>query len=429
VTPSARLSAAIEVLDRIQSARAPADDTLKAWGRSHRFAGSKDRRAIADLVYQALRGRARSEWRLGSGDGRSLILGAYDGSIGDLTGLFTGSDHAPAPLTAEERSRLSSPDAPAPDWVQAGVPAWLAPRLASQFGEDWILEGRCASVDRAPVDLRVNGLCGSPENALGLFKLDDAAPEPTPYSLWGLRLPAGFSRDVQGFKAFATGWVEVQDEASQVAAWLARAAPGELVVDYCAGAGGKTLALAACLRARGRLIASDVENRRLNAMAERASRARAKVETRLIGPAGEGLEDLTRQADLVFVDAPCSGSGTWRRRPEAAWRLTPETLDRLAALQQSILAQAAKLVRIGGRLVYATCSLFEQENHDVARRFGALHPAFVPIPVRDAVQTPNLRADGGRRLAALAGEGHTIQLTPRRTHTDGFFVALYQRTS
>jgi len=429
VTPPARLAAAIEILDEIARSRGPADGAIKAWGRNHRFAGSKDRRAIAEHVYVALRARARSAWRMGADDGRALLLGAAASTpLDEVELLFAGEAHGPPPLSDEERRRLSSDPDAAPGWVEAGIPEWIAPFFEAQFGEDWIAEGQAAILDRAPVDLRVNALSGPVDKALNLLKHEGVEPERTPFSAWGLRLPAGFATDVHTLKAFTTGWVEVQDEASQIAAALAGARPGDLVIDYCAGGGGKTLALAASLAGQGRLVASDIDQKRLDAMQERLVRAGATVEKRRLGPHGEGMDDLEGQADLVFVDAPCSGSGTWRRHPEAAWRLTPETVTRLAALQQTILARAARLVKPGGRLLYATCSMLDEENGRVASAFAASHPAFIPIPIADAVQTPNLTDAARARLAALADGGHTLQLTPRRTGTDGFFAALFQRS-
>jgi 16S rRNA (cytosine967-C5)-methyltransferase len=226
----------------------------------------------------------------------------------------------------------------------------------------------------------------------------------------------------------------VQDEASQIAAALAGAKPGMTVVDYCAGGGGKTLALAAAMWRSGegqvgRLVATDVNGRRLQAMAERLARNDVEVELRQLGADGEGTSDLTGLADLVFVDAPCSGSGTWRRHPEGAWRLAPDSIAHLAALQTQILSRAAPLAKPGGRLAYATCSVFAAENDAVASAFAAAHPAFRPTAIIQAAQTPDLTQSGRQRLAELAGDGHTLQLTPRRSGTDGFFLALFERSA
>ena len=432
MTPAARLAAAIEVIDQVAIARGPADEVLKSWGRAHRFAGSKDRKALAEIVYSAFRARARSAWSLDADDGRALVLGALRWGEAlppdEIAALFSGEGHAPASLTPDERLRLEAPAAEIPDWVRAGVPAWIAERLQAGFDADWLAEAQAAILPRAPVDLRVNTLRGDVDGTLRLLAHEEVTPERTAFSTLGLRLPPAFARDVQGLRAFTAGWIEVQDEGSQIVAALAGARPGEMVVDYCAGGGGKTLALGAALRGKGRLVASDVNARRLEAMRERLQRAGVTAEVRRLGPEGEGMDDLTGQADLVFVDAPCSGSGTWRRHPEAAWRLTPESIERLSALQGAILARAARLVKPGGRLVYVTCSLLDAENDAVAAGFAADHPDFQPRPVAAAANTPALTDHARARLSALARGGHSLQLTPYRTGTDGFFAALFQRT-
>jgi 16S rRNA (cytosine967-C5)-methyltransferase len=427
MSPAARLAAAIEVLDRIAAEAAPADGVLKAWGRDHRFAGSGDRRAIAERVYQALRGQARARAWLGE-DGRALVLNSLVAEAAELDSLFTGEGHGPAPLTAKERASLAAPPADWPDYAQAGVQPFVAEALKARFGADWIAEGEALTQHRAPLDLRVNALRGGMEAALRLLAQEDFKAEPTPWSAWGLRLPAGQSRDIQQSRAWKTGWVEVQDEASQVAAAIAGAQPGMTVVDYCAGGGGKTLALAAAMKGKGRLIACDVHAKRMSALPERLERAGAKAEARRMGLEGQGTEDLLAKADLVFVDAPCSGSGTWRRHPEGAWRLTPETVARLSELQAAIVARAANLVKPGGRLLYATCSVLAQENEATASAFAQSHPEFRPLMVAAALDTPALTDAGRQRLAELADGGHTLQLTPRRAGTDGFFLALFERT-
>ena len=263
-----------------------------------------------------------------------------------------------------------------------------------------------------------------------MLALDKFEAERTPWSAFGLRLPPTAASDVQTRKAYTTGWVEVQDEASQIAAFLADARPGETVIDYCAGAGGKTLAFAQTMRAKrghsGRLIACDVTHARLSALPERLARAGGVAETRAIGQQGRRMDDLAGKADLVFVDAPCSGSGVWRRHPEGAWRLEPCSVARLATLQGEILNRAARLVRPGGRLAYATCSVLGAENSAVADAFLAAHPAFSPVPIAYAAATPNLTDAARVKLGALA-DGHRLQLTPHRSGTDGFFLALFTR--
>ena len=433
MTPGARLQAAIEVLDLIRDSRAPADGVLKAWGREHRFAGSGDRRAIAERVYSTLRARVRLTHLMDGEDGRSLVLGALrhlDGlETAEIEALFTGGHH-PAPVGEAERGLLDRPPPPAPDWVEAGAPEFIVEAFKAQFGDAWQDEAQALILPRAPVDLRVNALRGGTDGALRLLATEDFTAEPTPWSARGLRMPPAAAPDVQKLRAYTGGWIEVQDEASQIAGFLADAKPGELVVDYCAGGGGKTLIFAQCMKAvrghSGRLIACDVNRKRLDVIPERLNRAGAVAELRPTGPNGEGTEDLTGKADLVFVDAPCSGSGTWRRHPEGAWRLVPASVTRLAALQLEILTRAAKLVRPGGRLAYATCSVLDEENHTVADAFLAAHPEFAPLPIADAARTPNLTDAARTRLAQIA-EGHRLLLTPHRTHTDGFFLALFTR--
>ncbi len=433
MTPGARLAAAAEVLDAIARERASAEDVLRAWGRAHRFAGSKDRREIAARVFDVLRARERLGWRMGSADGRSLVLAslAEEGlDAAAIDALFTGEGHAPPPLADAERAALARDPGAPPPHVRAGVPAFVADLLADRFGAGWEDEARALTQDRAPLDLRLNPLRGGREAALRLLKHDGLELEATPWSALGLRLSPALSPDLPKTRAFLDGWVEVQDEASQIAAALSGAAPGMTVVDYCAGGGGKTLALAAAMGREGALHALDVNAKRLDALQPRLARAGAKAEVRRIGARGEGADDLAGRADLVFVDAPCTGSGTWRRHPEAAGRLTPETIARLAALQRDILSRASGLVKPGGRLLYATCSVFGAENDETASAFADAHPAFRPLPVaRAAAESPGLTPAGRARLAELAGGAHTLQLTPRRTGTDGFFVALFEKSA
>ncbi len=436
MTPGARLAAAIEVLDQIGGGHAPADDLLKAWGRAHRFAGAKDRRALADRVYAVLRARVRLGFVMGGETGRELILAALRDDGLDLDGieaLFDGQGYAPPALSTDERVRLQGRFEPSPDWIVAGLPAFAVPMLQLQFGADWLAEATALTGQRAPLDLRVNALRGGVEAALSLLAVDGLEPTRTPLSAWGLRLPPELAPDVARMRAYQSGWVEVQDEASQIAAALAGAKPGMTVVDYCAGGGGKTLALGAALRptpnpAPGtRLVALDVSARRLTGMAARLGRGDVRAEVRRIGSHGQGSEDLVGQADLVFVDAPCSGSGTWRRHPEGTWRVTAEVVARLAVQQRTILDQASALVRPGGRLAYATCSVLAAENMAVAAGFEMDHPRFRPVPIAQAAQTPDLTDDARVRLPELAAGGAMLQLSPHRSGTDGFFLALFER--
>ena len=416
MTPSARLSAAIELLDRIASSRQPADQALKAWGAANRYAGSKDRRAVGDRVYACLRSG-------GGQGGRKAVLAslAADDKLprSEIAALFSGEGHAPAPLTAEEAAWLDALPQP------GALPEFIEAQLGRGFGADWREEAHALMHSRAPLDIRVNSLKAVPYAVSTAFKEIGIAFEPTPLSATGLRVSGAVN--LTALDVFKAGSLEVQDEGSQIAAWLVGAAPGETVVDYCAGGGGKTLALGQALRGRGRLVACDLNPRRLDDIRPRLERAGVSAQLRRIGPTGDPMTDLAGKADRVMVDAPCSGSGTWRRRPEEAWRLTPEELKRLHGLQIDILTRAAVLVRPGGRLAYVTCSVLPAENGDVVQSFAAKHPQFRPLPVVEAAKTDMLTDAARARLAELAHGGHTVQLSPLRTGTDGFFIALFER--
>jgi 16S rRNA (cytosine967-C5)-methyltransferase len=421
VTPAARLSAAIEVLDTIASSRQPADQVLKAWGVAHRFAGSGDRRAIADRVYGCLRD--------GGGQGREAVIASLARHDklppADIAALFSGVGYAPAALTAEEMARLHAlGDAEAP----AALPGFIGHELGRTFGKQAAAEVTALLSGRAPVDLRVNGLLAYPQMVAARLADSGFPAEPTPFSAAGLRLDASQAK-LAALDAFKAGQFEVQDEGSQMASWLLGAEPGQTVVDYCAGGGGKTLAIGQMMRGQGTLVACDLNPRRLDAIKPRLERARLTADLRRVGPTGDRLEDLIGKADRVLVDAPCSGSGAWRRRPEDAWRLTEEQLQAVIKVQKDVLHRASALVRPGGRLAYVTCSVLAAENTDVAAAFAANHPNFAPLPINEAASTPLLTDAGRARLAELSGGGHTVLLSPRRTGTDGFFIALFQRTS
>jgi 16S rRNA (cytosine967-C5)-methyltransferase len=390
VTPSARVQAAIDLLDQvIEAARTagPAADTIIAsYFKTRRYAGSKDRRAVRELVYRAIR---RSGERPASGRAAMLGLASEDA---DLAALFDGSPHGPAPVGDEETAQASA----APQWLRGCFDPLLdEPELH-------------ALLERAPLDVRVNRLKGNPEEARA--ELPEA--QPSRLSPLGLRLPEGFR--VEETAAWERGLVEVQDEGSHLLSLGCGAAAGMDVVDLCAGAGGKTLAIAAEMANRGRILACDTDRGRLSRMAPRLQRAGVSiVEPRLLNPGREreALEDVRGKADLVLVDAPCSGTGTWRRNPETRWRLSRERLDRLIALQAYLLDLAAELVRPGGILVYAVCSVLEEEGRGQAASFARRRSAFISeaFPI-----------EFGRQ----SGEGRL--LTPANDGTDGFFVARWR---
>ena len=389
MTPAARLQAAIEVLDEvIASARddgPPADTIVTRYFKHRRYAGSKDRRAVRELVFRAIR---RAGERPASG--RAAIIGLTHEEP-QLAELF-GQPRGPEPLVDGEDG------APA-----AAVPEWIKPELSPLVAEsEWP-----ALLERAPLDLRVNVARSSREELLSQF--ENAAP--TPLSPWGIRL-APDSR-VDDHPAFAAGLAEVQDEGSQLIALACEPRDGERIIDLCAGAGGKSLALAAAAPG-ATILATDSNRARLSKLAPRAERAGAAIDTRLLSPPREldELADWREAADLVLVDAPCSGSGTWRRNPEGRWRLTPERLDRIVETQWRLLGIAADLVKPGGRLVYAVCSLLSREGAGQISAFLDGHSSWIS-------EDPAIaggRSDGAGRL-----------LTPGHDGTDGFFVARLKR--
>jgi 16S rRNA (cytosine967-C5)-methyltransferase len=394
MTPAARVEAAIEIVDGWRDGSEGLDRMLTRWGRTHRFAGSGDRHAIADLVHDAMRRMRSALWVAGvsePGTGRDLLRGSLLLDDIDPRTLFTGERYAPPPL-GEGEHRPARPLGSASRPVRLDFPDWLAEELAGT--EDRVLEAMRA---RAPLDLRVNLLKTRPAEAVAALARENIAAAPAPLSPTALRVRSG-QRRVAASRAYRDGLVEIQDAASQAAVDLAAARPGETVLDLCAGGGGKTLALAAAMEGRGRLCAHDIAPRRMAALPERARRAGAAVE---IVETPE-LVRLHGACDLVFVDAPCSGSGAWRRNPEGKWRLRPEDLERMTATQDALLLQAIALLAPGGRIVYATCSILAREN--------------------DARVETLLR--GCDRLALR----HRLSLTPL-DGGDGFYAAVIGRRS
>jgi len=385
MTPAARLQAAIEILDQvIQSAREdgpPADALVTRYFKTRRYAGSKDRRAVRELVFRAV--RAVGE-RPESGRSAVLALAEEDPALFELFGEPRG----PEPLAEGE-----------PVATRGMVPGWLVRELSPMVASgEWP-----ALLERAPLDLRVNAARASRDELLREF--ENAVP--TPLSPWGIRLPPD-SR-IDGHRAFTEGLVEVQDEGSQLIALACTPEPNEQVLDLCAGAGGKSLALAAAAPG-STILATDSNRSRLSKLGPRAERAETHIETHLLNPPNElqDLADWQARADIVLVDAPCSGSGTWRRNPEGRWRMTPERLERLAALQKHLLEIAAERVRPGGRIVYAVCSLLSREGAGQIEDFLTRRSSWI------VEETPIAagRLDGAGRL-----------LTPGHDATDGFFVA------
>ncbi|MBV9078584.1 MAG: RsmB/NOP family class I SAM-dependent RNA methyltransferase [Methylobacteriaceae bacterium] len=430
MTPAARAAAAIEVLADIEARRRPAPDALKDWSLARRYAGAKDRAAVASLVYDALRRRASASYVMGEGTPRAILAGAFrlrGRTLAEIGQLFSGERFAPAPLSAEETTRLAAADlSHAPGPVAADAPDWLWPSLERAFGEDTVAE-LAAMTERAPLDLRANALKTTREELAAA--LAHLGPAETPWSPWGLRVTPGEDGrgpHIQSEPAFLDGLVEIQDEGSQLAALLAAARPGETAIDLCAGGGGKTLALAATMAGQGRLVATDLDQRRLAPIHARLARAGAGfAEVRRPHGREDVLADLDGTADLVLVDAPCTGSGTWRRNPDAKWRVRPGSLAARRRDQETVLDRAARLVRPGGRIAYVTCSLLPEENDEAVSGLLERHPSLAVQPVAEM-----LAAAGLDRLGpAVRPTVHGLQMTPLRTGTDGFYVALIRRGS
>ena len=432
LTPAARCSAAIEVLADIQARRRPAADALKDWGLGHRFAGSGDRAAIASLVYDALRRRASAAWIMGEDAPRAVLIGSLRLQQGlaapSVAALFSGERFAPEPLSDRERARLDQGTlADAPPAVAGDVPDWVLPDLESLLGADLLPELK-ALARRAPLDIRLNALRTTRDAALPA--LAHLAPEPTPFAPHGLRIAIGADGRGPALHVepeFIAGWYEIQDEGSQIAALLAEPRAGETIVDLCAGGGGKTLALASQTANGARIIASDEDPRRLAPIHERLRRsgAEAEVRTPRTGRARtDVLVDLDGSVDRVLVDAPCTGAGTWRRNPDAKWRLRPASLDTRITEQAAVLDRAARLVRPGGRIVYVTCSLLPRENDGALDAFLSRHAGFAVAPAREIV---------ARALPGLAEAvrftRHGLQMSPALTATDGFYVATIERAA
>jgi 16S rRNA (cytosine967-C5)-methyltransferase len=431
MTPAARLAATFEVLADIEARRRPAADALKDWGLSHRFAGSGDRAAIAGLTYDALRRRASAAFLMGEATPRAIVLGMLARERGldahAIARLVDGSRYAPTALTDGERGRLATASlAEAPPHVLGDYPEWLDPHFARAFGDERAEEG-AALASRAPLDLRVNTLKAERDDAAAA--LSDLAPAPTRWSPVGLRIRLSAeakSPAIHAEPAYIKGQIEIQDEGSQIAALLAAARPGEQVVDLCAGAGGKTLALAATMAGKGQIHATDNDKRRLAPIHERLQRAGAhNVQVHTPRADGSELDKLDGRMDLVLIDAPCTGIGAWRRNPDAKWRVRPGALDTRLKEQAAALDRAASLVKPGGRIAYITCSVLEEENGAQVRAFVGRHPEFSASEA--ATSALGERAFLFQRAVLASSEG--LLMTPRRTDTDGFYVSLIRRAS
>jgi 16S rRNA (cytosine967-C5)-methyltransferase len=417
-----RLSAAIEVLDDIEARHRPVKLALKGWGEHSRFAGSKDRAFVSGLVLDALRRRRSLGWMMQADSARALVLGVvrflWGWPLDRIAEACEEVPHGPGALSEDERRLLetsrSLDGAEAP--VRGDYPDWLEPHLTRVFGEARAEEA-AALASRAPVDLRVNLLKSDPERAakvLQPLKAEQVAVLPQAFRI-AAPDPAERAGAVETIPAFGKGWFEVQDLGSQLAAAAAGEIKGKQVLDFCAGGGGKTLALAGAMGNTGQLYAYDSDARRMGDLVPRATRAGVRNLQVRTPMEDDPLRGLQGKMDVVFVDAPCTGTGTWRRHPDTKWRLGPEQLARRMAEQDQVLDDAAPQVKPGGRLVYVTCSVLAEENEDRLDAFRERHPQFAvkPIAVADLPTT---------------SEGY-LRMTPLRTGTDGFFVAVMERSA
>lgn len=430
----ARIAAAIEVLTLVEAAKLPVKDALRDWSRGKRFAGSGDRAWISGLVLDALRRRAASAWALEADTPRALALGAlrfaWEMDAPAIAAAFDGDEHAPEPLSEAERRGLARDLAEAPASVQADIPAWLEPSLRRMFGDDLIVEGRGFAA-RAPVDLRINTLKATREKALAAMA-GKLTVEASDLVFDAVRLPGEDPRakapPADKIPAYGKGWVEVQDLGSQIAALAVGDVQGAQVLDYCAGAGGKTLALAALMANTGQLYAWDYDWRRLRAIFPRLDRAGARNVQVKDGKREEALAGLEAKMDVVFADAPCTGSGTWRRRPDSKWRVSEKALHTRLSQQDEVLDGAASFVKPGGRLVYVTCSVLPEENEDRIAAFLERSSGFAPVPAMDALRaTGGLTEEGEIAVGACETRFGAVQLTPARTGTDGFYVCVLEK--
>ncbi|WP_225781024.1 RsmB/NOP family class I SAM-dependent RNA methyltransferase [Xenophilus sp. Marseille-Q4582] len=420
--PKALLDTCAALVARVLQFDHPADAIVSRFFRDNRQLGPRERATLAETAYAVLRRKLLYEHLARSGSGprerRLAILG------------FHGPrDFLKSALSEQESRWVDACDAVRPTELLAphrhNLPEWLAAPLQQQLGADFDALAE-SLLQPAPLDLRVNTLAAKRDEVRAGLKKAGVATRPTPYSPWGLR--AEGKPPVHRLDLFTGGAIEVQDEGSQLLALLLDAKRGEMVVDFCAGAGGKTLALGAAMRNTGRLYAFDVSAHRLDALKPRLARSGlSNVHPAAIAhERDERVKRLAGKIDRVLVDAPCSGLGTLRRNPDLKWRQTPEAVRELVAKQGAILQSAARLVKPGGRLVYATCSVLPEENEAIAEAFGAAHADFVLQPAAGLLE--GLKVDGAAGLCAGGEDGHRyLRLWPHRHGTDGFFAAVWNR--
>lgn len=435
MTPGARAQMTIDILDGLAETRQPADRFVERWFRDRRFAGSGDRRFINDFVFAILRHWGELAWWSGGNVHRALVIAGLvrlqDWTAAEFAAAFDGQGHRAAELSPKESDLVQRVLAQAahqvdmPFWAAASFPEWLEADLAERFGDDLGPE-MAAMNDRAPVDLRVNTLKVNRETAQAALADEGIETEFCALSPVGLRLTT--RKRVTATKAYRSGLVEVQDEAAQLASLIVGAEPGMQVGDVCAGAGGKTLVLAATMKNSGQIHAWDVDGQRLEQLDERVQRAGIRnVQSKRVTAGTAAAETLLDKLDRVLIDAPCSGTGTWRRNPETKWRFDAKTLDRQVARQRDLMVHFAPLVKPGGRLIYATCSLLNREGSEQIDWFVQKRPDFKVVPITDVwaevfkTPCPMMGAKAGTK------NGDYLNLSPAANGTDGFFAAVLQR--
>ncbi|HYD32659.1 MAG TPA: RsmB/NOP family class I SAM-dependent RNA methyltransferase [Azospirillaceae bacterium] len=434
MTPGARLQAAIDLLAEIEATPRPADAVISAYFRARRYIGAKDRNAVAELAYAVMRRYARLRWWLGRVghvvSPRPLVIAnailAESRESSSVAAVFSGAKFSPAPLSpaeakmakALETHTLDHPDMS--NMVRAECPAWAVGPLREALGDRFLPE-MLALLEPAPLDLRVNPIKADRDTARERLLAEGVSAEPTQWSPLGLRVQG--RPPLASLTVFRDGLVEIQDEGSQLVALVADTRPGQQVVDFCAGAGGKTLALAASMENKGRVVACDVLEKRLKRATERFRRAGLhNIETRPLSTERDPwIKRHKLRFDRVLCDAPCTGTGTWRRNPDSRWRQLGPGLEELVKLQAAILDSAQRLVKPGGRLIYATCSMLPVENERQVDAFLATHPEFTVIPVPDLWPAVS--------SGPCPVPGPYLRLTPARHDTDGFFAAVLERTA
>ena len=424
-----RVAGAIEVLTDIETRKRPVADALKDWGLAHRFAGSGDRAAIGNIVYDALRMRLSHAWLMDDETPVALayavLLRQWGFTPEKLAAEFTDDKFAPPALTEANIASFSSRKLEdAPLHIQGDIPDWIQASFEANFGDDWLTEAK-ALAGRPTLDLRANTLKANRDKVVKA--LDRSGAQPSQIARNGIRIAAGegASRlpNVTAELSFQKGWFEVQDEGSQIVADLVHPSDHDQVLDYCAGGGGKTLAMAAAMNNKGQIHAYDTDRKRLAPIIERLRRAGTRNVQ--VHDNVKALQPMGEKLDIVLVDAPCTGTGTWRRRPDTKWRLTQKNLDERIAQQRQALSEAAAYVKPGGALIYVTCSILPEENDRQAEAFCAENPEF---SIASATKTfDQLFGKDGQR--PRSSNGNTITLTPASTDTDGFFFCRMQRTA